>query len=61
MKAYTTARFSYFRTKWKNSFPKVKDKNCQKTIISTRATFVFVNLQCVKCSKVGIIKGTLVR
>ena len=61
MKAYTKARFSYFQIKWKNSFAKVKDKNCQKFIFSTRTTFVFVNLQCIKGSKVGIIKGRLER
>ena len=57
MKAYTTARFAYSRNKWKNSFAKVKNKNCQETTITTRITFVCVSVQCHKCSKVGIIKG----
>ena len=61
MKAYTTAKFAYSRNKWKNSFAKVKNKNCQGTTITTRITFVCVSVQWVKCSKVGIMKGTLWR
>ena len=61
MKAYTTARFAYSQTKLKNSFAKVKNKNCQKITISTRITFVFVSVQCVKCSKAGIMNWTLDR
>ena len=30
MKAYITARFTYSRTKLKNNFAKVTNKNCQK-------------------------------
>ena len=30
IKAYITARFTYSQTKLKNSFGKVKNKNCQK-------------------------------
>ena len=51
MKAYTTARFAYSQTKLKNSFAKVKNKNCQKITITTRITFVFVSVQCVNAQK----------
>ena len=61
MKTYITATFTYSRTKLKDSFAKVKNKNCQKITIHTRTTFVFVSVQCVKCSKVDIIKAALER
>ena len=51
MKAYTTARFAYSQTKLKNSFAKIKNKNCQKITISTLITFVFVSVQCVNAQK----------
>ena len=59
MKAYTTARSTYSQTKLKNSFMKVKNKNCQANAIHERTTIVFVSVQCVKCSKVDIMKATL--
>ena len=61
MKAYTKARSTYSQTKLKNSFTKVKNKNCQTNAIHECTTIVFVSVQCVKCSKVDIMKATLER
>ena len=57
MKSYITARFTYSQTKLKTSFGKVKNKNCQKSTIHTRATLVFLSVKFVKSSKVDIMKA----
>ena len=61
MKAYITVRFTYSQTKLKNSFVKVKNKNCQKIAIHKHTAVVFLNVQYTKYSNVDIMKATLER
>ena len=54
MKAYITVRFTYSQTKLKNSFVKVKNKNCGKIAIHKHTAVVFLNVQYTKYSNVDI-------
>ena len=51
MKTYITAAFTYSRNKLKNSFAKVKNKNCQKITIHTRTTFISVMCNALNAQK----------
>ena len=61
MKTYITAAFTYSRTKLKNSFAKVKNKKLPENYHPHTYNIYISHVQCVKCSKVDIMKATLER